>query len=175
MSAKSFSIRIFLPDGTADGVKIISKSKWTGRGMIIPRALFAEEKQREELNAPGVYVLIGLPGEDDLSTITIGSADPICDRLEQHDAETDFWSWTMVFTSKKDKLNRAQIGYLEARLLQLAREAKNSHLNNPDNPRLPALTDAEQEEAELFLDHMLSICPLLGLTAFESSEIKRVL
>ena len=43
--SKPFSIRIFLPDGTADGVRIIEKSNWTGVGLVVPRSLVPEAKK----------------------------------------------------------------------------------------------------------------------------------
>ncbi|MBE0501460.1 MAG: hypothetical protein IBX47_08460 [Desulfuromonadales bacterium] len=49
MSPKSFAIRIFL----ADGVKMIAKSEWGGRCMVMPRNLFVRESEREELAAAG--------------------------------------------------------------------------------------------------------------------------
>lgn len=101
MTPKSFSFRTFLPDGDADGVKIIAKSKWTGRGMVIP-GLIAQEKGRAELDAPGLYVLIGPADESALPGIGIGSADPLSAQLEQHDANCDFWTWAVTFSAKKE-------------------------------------------------------------------------
>ena len=167
MSAKSFAVRIFLADGTVDGVKIIAKSKWPGRAIVIPRTLFAEEKTRAELNAPGLYVLISPLQNDELPTLMIGSADPICDQLEQHDAETDFWSWAVTFTAKKDQLKPAYIVYIKTRLIQLAQEVKKAKLVNSIVPEFPMLSEEEEAEAESFLAHMLSICPVIGLSIFE--------
>lgn len=31
---RGFSIRIFLPDGTPDGLRLVEKSNWTGRGIV---------------------------------------------------------------------------------------------------------------------------------------------
>lgn len=53
MSRKSFSVRIFLQDGCADGVKIISRSQWSGRGLVIPRSALAAELGRAEHQDPG--------------------------------------------------------------------------------------------------------------------------
>ena len=57
MTRKSFSVRIFLQDGCADGVKIVSRSKWSGRGLVSPRSALAAELDRAELKDPGVYLL----------------------------------------------------------------------------------------------------------------------
>jgi hypothetical protein len=70
-SKRGFSIRIFLPDGTADGLKIVEKSNWTGRGVVCPRSRFTDAKTRAEFAKTGVYVLRGPSDSGDLSTIYI--------------------------------------------------------------------------------------------------------
>ena len=173
MSPKSFAVRIFLADGTIDGVKIIAKSKWSGRGMVIPRPQLPQEIEREELDAPGVYVLIGPTAEGKEAgrpTLFIGCADPVCDRLGQHQAATGFWTSAIIFTSKKDRLQQSHIEYITARLIQLAEAGKQVQLANPEPPPAPELTADEQAEVETFIEHILSICPLLGLTAFEKPQ-----
>lgn len=166
MSPKSFAVRIFLQDGTADGVKIIARSKWSGRGMVIPRSALPAEQSREELAAPGVYLLVGPAAAGELPILLIGAADPVAERLEREAAAQEFWTSAIVFTSKKAQLNLSQLRYIAARLLQLARQAKRARLANPDQPPPPTLAAAEQADAEAFLEHMLGIVPLLGLTAF---------
>jgi len=51
---RGFSVRVFLPDGDPDGIKIVEKSNWTDRGLVIPRSIFAEARTREELQSTGV-------------------------------------------------------------------------------------------------------------------------
>ena len=170
MSPKPFALRIFLADGTVDGVKIVAKSKWTGRGIVIPRAHLPEELGREELNAPGVYILIGSSGEDGEQAIAIGNGDPVAAQLEQEDANSNFWTWTIVSTNKKHRLSQATIQYLTVRLQQTAQAIDKVHLINPVSSALPTLTAEEQETAETYLQHLLCICPILGLTAFEPTN-----
>ena len=52
-----FSVRIFVPSGEPEGLRIIEKSNWTGLGLVFPRSLFAEVRHRKELNRTGVYIL----------------------------------------------------------------------------------------------------------------------
>jgi hypothetical protein len=167
MSAKSFAVRIFLQDGTIDGLKVVAKSKWAGRGVVIPRRLFSEEKGRAEINAPGVYILIGPSQEEGKQAIFIGRGNPVSAQLEQEFADKGFWTWTLVSTAKKHPLSLVTIQYLEARLLQTAREVSGVDLVNSNFPALPSLPAEEHDAAETFLLHLLSICPILGLTAFE--------
>ena len=56
---RSFSVRIFLPGGEPEGLRVVEKSNWTGQGVVFPRALFGEARQRPELKRTGVYVLWG--------------------------------------------------------------------------------------------------------------------
>ncbi|MFB6271967.1 MAG: GIY-YIG nuclease family protein [Salinibacter sp.] len=167
-SQRPFSIRIFLPHGSPDGVRIVTKSNWTGCGIVCPRPLFTQAKSREEFYHTGVYVLIG-PSEDvDLPTIYIGEGNPVRPRLEQHYANKDFWTWAVLFVSKDLSLNKAHVQYLEARLVDIAQNTRRAKLENHNSPQIPTLSEAETADAESFLADMLSIFPLLGLNAFES-------
>lgn len=168
--ARPFSIRIFLPDGNSDSVKVIDKSNWTGRGLVVPRSLFPEVKKRDEFQAPGVYVLVGPSDEGDMPKIYIGEGDPVRPRLVSHYANKDFWTWATFFTSKDGSLNKAHIKHLESRLIGLANEAKKAYLDNQNTPSKPALSEAELADAESFLEDMLSIFPLLGLSVFEKPK-----
>ncbi len=167
MTGKSFSVRIFFQDGHVDGVLVLAKSKWPGRCLVIPRASLAAEKKRTELDTPAIYILVGPSTENNLTTVYIGEADPVWRDLQQHDAQKSFWDRAIVFASKDGSLNGIQIQYLAARLVKLAKEVNNAHLDSVVTPDFPELSEAELSEAEAFFEHMLSVLPLLGLRAFE--------
>ncbi len=54
---RGFSIRIFLHDGTPDGLRIVEKSNWTGRAVVCPRSQFRDAKSRPEFGKTGVCYL----------------------------------------------------------------------------------------------------------------------
>jgi hypothetical protein len=164
---RGFSIRIFLPDGTPDGVRIVEKSNWTGCGLVCPRPLLGTAKSRQEFNRTGVYVLVGPPEESELPRVYIGEGDPVRPRLEQHLAKKDFWTTAIIFSSKDGNLNKAHVQHLEARLLKLATEAKRCEIDNSNQSQLPSLSEADAAEVEGFLDEMLLCFPVLGVTVFE--------
>lgn len=164
---RGFSIRIFLADGQPDGLKIIEKSNWTGCGVVCPRPIFSEARGRREFSRTGVYILVGPSGKSDLPQIYIGEGDPIRPRLEQHASKKDFWTTVFFFTSKDENLNKAHVQFLEARLIDLANEAKRCDLENSNKPQLPSLSEADSAEVEGFLDEMLLCFPVLGLSIFE--------
>lgn len=165
MTRKAFSVRLFLQDGCADGVKVVSRSKWSGRGLVIPRPSLAAELGRAELKAPGVYLLAGSAAED-RPTLCIGAADPVCDGLAESGTEEQSWSTAIIFTCKENRLSFAQYRFIAMRLLQLAGSAgKAATGRNGGEP--VALSRAEDSAATTFLDSMLSLYPLFGVTVFD--------
>ena len=55
----AYSIRIFLPNGEPNGLRILSRPNWTGTGVTFARTGFQEATKRKELSQAGVYVLVG--------------------------------------------------------------------------------------------------------------------
>lgn len=166
MTRKSFSVRIFLQDGHADGVRIISRSKWSGRGLVIPRDSFAEELDRTELDAAGVYLLTGAGAGR--PTLSIGAADPVCDGLARHAADDQFWSTALIFTCRENSLNLAQYQSIAAHLLQLSRNANKAEIISADRYQQQQLSAAESAAVETSLNYILGLYPLFGVTAFEA-------
>lgn len=167
---RAFSIRIFLPDGLADGLKIVEKSNWTGRVVVCPRALFPASKGREEFTRTGVYLLVGPSDSGDVPMLYIGQGDPVRPRLESHYAKKDFWTTALFFVSKDENLNKAHIGYLESRLISLAAGAKRCSLDNITAPVLPSMSEMDIADSEGFLDEMLLCLPLLGVNVFHKPD-----
>src|SRR5690242_3838199 len=68
--ADPFTIRIFVPDGDPEGVRLIDRMNWTGLGLVFPREKWPETKSRPEFGRTGIYVLVGYKGEaDELPTL----------------------------------------------------------------------------------------------------------
>jgi hypothetical protein len=164
---RGFSVRVFLPDGDPAGVKVIEKSNWTGTGLVIPRALFAQAKVRPELGRAGVYLLVGESQGGSLPKVYVGEGDPVLPRLEDHGRKKDFWTHAVVFTSKDQSLNKAHVQRLEARLVTLATDAKRCVLDNGNVPQPPSLTEADTSDVDGFLDDVRLCLPTLGYTFFE--------
>ncbi len=168
---RGFSVNVYLPGGDPEGLKVVEKSNWTGRGLVIPRAMFGESKTREELNRTGVYLLVG-PSESSVSpTLYVGEGDPVKPRLEEHAKKKDFWTHAVVFTSKDSNLNKAHVQRLESRLVELAQAAKRCILDNANAPKPPSLSEADEAEVEGFLDDLLLCLPILGYALFESKSV----
>ena len=168
---RGVSIRLFLADGTSDGLWIVEKSNWSGLGLVLPRTRYAQMRTRDELTRPGVYVLIG-PSDSvgDRDRVYVGEADVLRKRLDQHQVNKDFWTRAVAFTSKDQNLNKAHVRYLESRLLRLATEAGRSEIDIGNVPGAPSLSEADAADMDAFLDEMLALFPVLDVDAFEHAE-----
>jgi|SRR5882757_1568887 len=168
MAKNPFTIRIFVPDGDPEGVRIIDRMNWTGLGIIFPREKWPSTKQRLEFSRTGLYVLAGYEkAEDELPTIYIGEGDVIRNRIDSHYQNKDFWDRAIVFTASNNGLNKAHVKWLEYALVNRALQAKRSNLENGCEPQEPALSEAERADTQAFLHEVLQILPLVGLRAFE--------
>ncbi len=169
--ADPYTIRIFVPDGDPEGLRLIDRMNWTGQGIVIPREGWPKIKLRQELAKPGVYILVGYVSEnDDLPTLYIGQGDVVRSRIDSHVQNKDFWNKAIVFVSGSGGLNRAHATWLEYALIRRALSAKQSHLENGTEPQEPALSEAEKADMHAFLQEMLQILPLVGINAFKTPK-----
>ena len=153
--AEPYTIRIFVPDGDPDSVRIIDRMNWTGLGITFPRDKWPSIKHRTEFTKTGVYVLVGyVSEEDELPTLYVGQGDGIRNRIEAHFQNKDFWDWGIAFLSTSSSgLNRAHITWLEYGLIDRANTANRSYLDNSNVPQEPSLS--ESEKADTQGDHSL--------------------
>lgn len=162
------TIRLFLVDGTTNGLTTAELSNWTGIGVKVPRIKIREYSNRPEFQKPGVYILIG-KGENNEDAAYIGEAEVIANRLFQQIADKDFWNEAIFFSSKDKYLNKASIKYLENRLHELALKAGRYSINQ-NTPTRSELSEAEQAELEEFLSHAKVLTATLGHKLFEALE-----
>lgn len=167
--AAPFTIRIFVPDGDPEGVRLIDRMNWTGLGVAFPRSKWSDVRQRSELLRVGVYILMGYEEAelDDLPTIYVGQADGVRERIELHNKNKLFWDSAIAFVSNSGGLNRAHVTWLEWALVHRATKAGRCHLDNGNAPQEPGLTEAEKADTQAFLNEILQILPLVGVHAFE--------
>ncbi|MEU3465274.1 GIY-YIG nuclease family protein [Streptomyces sp. NPDC006733] len=163
------SIRIFLIDGTPQGMRLVERIGWTGCCLGFSRADWDRARKREELQHSGVYVLVGADPQGVRPVrIYIGEGEEVRTRLDSHVTKKDFWSTAFVLSTKDDSLNKAHIRYLEARLIAMAQAAQIAAVENATNPAtLGRLSEPETADMESYLDEALTLLPLMGVTAFE--------
>jgi hypothetical protein len=161
---RPFSIKIFVPSGDPDGIRVVSRDDWPGKAIVFPRELLGEVKGRKEYQQPGVYLLAG--GKK----LYIGEGDPLGDRLESHARNKNFWNKAVFFTADSGRLNKAHVQHLESRLIALAKVTGLAELDNGNQPQPPALSEEEYAASENFLCEIRLMLPLLGFWQFDDDR-----
>lgn len=180
MRALPYTIRIFVPDGDPQGLKIISKMNWTGLGFVFPESSLSNVIKRPEFDKAGIYILEGPPidSADGLvepkKRIYVGQTDTLSNRLSKHQKEKDFWHRACVFMSSNDGLNRAHITWIEYKLIELLHQYNQADIQNNTRPSEPILTEAEKADTQAFLNEIIQILPLMGLDSFEEPKTHEV-
>ena len=166
-----FSIRVFVADGDPQGVRLVDRMNWTGVGVVFPREQWPTARNRAELARTGVYILVGYKeGEEDLPTLYVGEGDAVRDRIDSHAQNKEFWEDGYAFTTSNNGLNKAHVRWLERELIQQAKKAGRSKLDNGTAPSEPPLSEAERADSRAFLREILQILPIMGLRAFEEPK-----
>jgi hypothetical protein len=157
------SVRLFLVDGTPQGMRTAEVGNWTGLALVCPRTDLVKLGQREAAHGAGVYLLIG-PSEELASRLRVyvGEADDVWARLQNHDTKKDFWTWVVVFGSKDKNLTKAHVRWLEAKLARDIRDAKRADMENGNEPGGGHLPEADTADMEAFLENIRLLLPTLG-------------
>ena len=170
-TTRGVAIRVFLADGTPQGLRIVERLGWTGVALAFARADYTSVRGRSEIARTGVYILLGADPQGGRPTRAyVGEGDSVRVRLDQHHRDKDFWTDAIVLTTTDDSLNKAQVRYLESQLLALAREANAAALENSTSPEPTWLSEPDQAVMDSYLDYGLTLLPLLGVEVFEPVE-----
>lgn len=161
------TIRIYLADGTASGVKHGEIANWTGQAIACPRARFQELREWPEAKRPGVYFLFGTDEETGQESVYVGEAEVVIDRLLSHITGKDFWSELIAFTNKDDNLTKGHVRYLESRIVEMALNADRYLVKNSNAPQLPSLPRADRDAMEEYLDATRTLLGVLGHKVLE--------
>lgn len=165
------SLRLFLVDGSPNGLLTAEIMNWTGHVLTGPRSKLAELVQRPECARTGIYFLIGPDPEDSLRTrVYIGESDDVAERLKQHNRpETpdgkggkDFWEHVCLVSSKDQNLTKAHVKYLESKLIAMATSAGRCVLGNGTAHEYEGLPESDRADMAYFLEQVRTVLPVLG-------------
>jgi hypothetical protein len=165
------TIHLYLTDGRPSGIRVVEKDNWSGIGVDSSRADLSTAKRRPEFERCGVYLLVGEEESSGFPALYVGEADDLGNRITTHASRTDFWTRLVLFTDKDGSLNKAHAKHLEARLCAIGWSVKRCELKNVVPPRLPNLSDSDKDFAERFLQEMLIVLPVIGITSFHVSTL----
>lgn len=168
----SFNINIFVAEGRPDGLRLVEKTGWVGLGIICPRSRYTDVKGRDEFSRPAVYILEGEANDGDQPLVYIGEAETVRVRLDRHYVDKDFWQRAVIFTTNQNPLNKSEVKYLEASLLERVENNGRCRLDNEKSSQKPALSEAQQADVEGYLREMLFLLPAIGINFFEPMQNK---
>jgi hypothetical protein len=158
------SLELYFIEGRPDGMLTAEVFNWTGHVLMTPRTRIDAALARKEARYTGVYILLG--ERDGEPRAYIGEGENISDRIRNHDTEKDWWTSAVLVTTGANALNKAHVKYLEARLVEEARESRRVTLDNGNTPPRPSLSEAAQSNMEAFLGYLLMVLPALRVDMF---------
>jgi hypothetical protein len=116
------TIKIFLPSGKTDEVKIASIANSTVQATLISRNILNEIEKYEEISSTGIYFLL-----DSEENVYVGESENVKDRIKQHnkDERKDWWNTliTINVNSLNSPLTKAHVKYLEGLSYEKIKEA----------------------------------------------------
>ncbi|QPF35819.1 GIY-YIG nuclease family protein [Acinetobacter johnsonii] len=162
------SIKMFLADGSPNGILTAEIINWTGHVLSAPRTKLSELIQREECSRTGVYFLVSYDPENPLyPKVYIGESDDVANRLKQHNRTEesggkDFWEKVCLVTGKDQNITKTHIKYLESRLIEIARKNGQCQLLNGTAHQYSRLPESDAADMEYFLEQIQVVLPVLG-------------
>jgi hypothetical protein len=156
------TIKIYLPNESASGIRHAEIANWSGQALACPRSRFQELRDWPEVQRPGVYFLFGTDDQTGEDAVYIGEAEIVIDRLSSHIAGKDFWTEAVAFTSKDENLTKAHVRYLESRLISMSKQAGRHLMMNSASPQLPSLPRSDRDAMDEFLESAKMLLGALG-------------
>lgn len=158
------SLELYYIDGRPDGMVTAELFNWTGHVLMFPRTQLSAALARTETAYAGVYLLLG--DQDGEAIAYIGESEDIGTRIRQHDVKKEWWTSAVLVTASANKLNKAHVRYLEARLIGHAKTIGHTPLDNHTAPMLPMLSEADVAKMEAFLENLLIVLPAVRVDMF---------
>jgi hypothetical protein len=156
------SIRIYLADSEAGGIRHAEIVNWTGQALAFPRNRVSDLKNWPEVRRQGVYFLLGPDEASGQDAVYVGEAESVAERIAQHHATKEFWTECIAFTSKDENLTKSHIKYLESRLVAAAIAAGRYLVVNSSTPPESGLPRADKDAMDEFATSVRTLLGVLG-------------
>lgn len=160
------TIQLFLVDGTPAGLRKATIHGWTGIVFVSGDSAFGALTARQEVDRGGVYILVGPdPEGTGRQRAYIGSANSVSERIRRSAEERDFWETAYAVVTSDDDISKGHAEYLEARLIEIAKNENRVILDNGTSPAIDRrrLPEADRANMEQFLANLRVILPVVGL------------
>lgn len=173
MANRGITITNYLVTGNPEGVILAYMSNWTGQAVKIPRNLFVEARDYEEIQRPGIYFLIGLNEDNpDDKLVYVGEANNISERLLYHfrDDSKSFFEVIIAFSSKDENLTVSHTKYLEGQVIAQLSKNPEFRLKNRKEGNQINLPRMVRDEMDTFFDNVKIILPTLGYNLLDQLD-----
>ena len=167
------TVTTYLVDGDPQGTRYVFISNKICKMYVIPRSDTQILGEREELQKPAFYILLG-EDKDTKPMAYIGETENFRERVKDHDYKKEFWQKALVFISKDQDLTKADVQFLEFKAIELAKQI--NAYNQKDNkqiPKCPNLPEYRKDSMEEFFEDVRFLTSFIGCSIFEIQTVKK--
>lgn len=172
---KPRSIQIFLLDGEPDGVRTASITLSTVLAVALSSSQIARVAQEfPNTRGPGVYIRLGA-NDDGKKTAYVGQSGNVVERLKYWATTCpDTWSDASAFVSKDGTVTTAHAEFVEAVLIQAAKENLQWVVDGNKQQPSPAGRLPKPDEFTMleFIEQAKTLAGALGCDLFRTSGVK---
>lgn len=166
------TITTYLIDGDPKGAQYVFISNSLCKMFIIPRSNLTILNERQELQKPAFYILVG-EDENTKPKAYIGETENFRERVKDHDSKKTFWQKALVFVSKDEDITKADVQYLEYRAISEAKHSNTFALSdNKQTPKRPNLPEFQKDNMDVFFEDIKFLTSFSGCNIFEIIETK---
>lgn len=160
-------LKILLQDGTLNSLVTVQDETWaTGILFSCPRDKIDYLLAQNESTFFGVYLLLSN------NMVYIGQSQNLKQRTKQHLIDKDWWESVVLITSNNDSLNKTDINYIEAVLIQKSIEAGTCDSDNKKSGNWDKVDRYRKIFLDQFIENSLFLLNFIGVKVFQKSKRK---
>lgn len=164
------TVTTYLIDGDPKGTQYVLISNKICMMYVIPRANLSILNERQELQTPAFYILLG-EDESTKPKAYIGETENFRERVKDHDSKKSFWQKALLFIAKDAAMTKADVQYLEFKAIAEAKASNSFVLNeNKQMPKAPNLPEYRKDDMEGFFEDVKFLTSFIGCNIFEIAK-----
>lgn len=166
------TITTYLIDGEPKGTQYVFIGNSICKMYVIPRANLSILNERQELQTPAFYILLG-EDENTKPKAYIGETENFRERVKDHDSKKAFWQKVLLFISKDAAMTKADVQYLEYCAIKDAKIANTFVLDeNKQMPKAPNLPEYRKDDMNGFFRDVKFLTSFTGCNIFDIAQLK---
>ena len=162
-------IQMLIFEGNPNKLIMCELSNSNVRVYKASRNELSELEKRNDSKNTGIYFLFG-KDDNNNTTIYIGEAENIIQRLKQQLSNKDYWNEAVAVISNNNFLNKAHIKFLENEFHSLAIEAARADVMNKTTPTRSSISEYDETALEGFINDTRLLVNTLGYKVFDLVE-----